>query len=658
MFKIQPNRWAFMSGKNYYLIDNHGAGNCGYFAYAISLMYSLRHANDEAMTGRIFDDILKLKAKDNLYLKKILQDSRHETRIFNREELDNIQTILGPVLRNFAADQAITEFQEKTEASHIFAVANYPMMMTFKEAIADSDITSYRPASRVADFHNAELYRLPDFTDAIRKYFHEHKEDFLEAYNLSISVLEEEERTSVRKIQIFEGLVKYQTIAFFNGTEILKQYRDHLATNRKWASEETLLCMHRAIQNEHRVEDPIHRARDGEPRITWESENPITYGFARDGVRLSDETPEIFLNNQHNAHWTSIIDEDLLADIPEHSRPRDAVFEVRSFSKKAPTSNVIDPEKDTISEETRKQQQQLLEYYAKLKKKTKGPKDNSVSSITKDDSINTKPSPGTNSQESTTGETEKTTTSPIVTDEDIEKEREKLSFLTLKYGERQVSISKEVDSLIKEQKKIAKSLETIDERLKQITMKISQKTIEVEKLVKAMGSEKDLDAKLNEQEDLLSEQLGLELEKEEKQLELIQNKESLMRLLAIDEAEHSMSPSPSATNKSPVEDVHSDNDLSSSSTISEETQSNISGSWMLSVLFSAAKNAALFAVAVLAGVAVGLIVASTVIGVPAAIGLGVATTAVTGATLFSLFNRSGNQEETNTPNHPKNSPVI
>ncbi|WP_367606401.1 hypothetical protein [Legionella sp. W05-934-2] len=618
-----------MGSKNYYFIDNFADGNCGYLAYAISLMYVLRHAKDNAMTSRIIDKLLKVKEVDSNYLKKLIEDTRKEKRAFTQVELNEIQRKLGQPLREFAAEQVILEYQSKQDdSSHIFAVANYPMLMEFKGAIVgDSDIASYAPFPKEHDLSSAELHKLPNFARNILSFYIEHRENFAEQYKRLCNTEKPSDLTKERKIQIFDSLINAKTIAFFNSNNLLEQYRHRLATPKIWASEETMLCMHRAITNERMIGEEGHRE--------FTQENPISFSIARDGVQMSGDVVQILLDNHNNSHWTSLIPSELLADIPEAQRPSKK-FELRTITKIAttgqkktddgfPSVDVNSVDKDTIEK-----QQKLLELYAnqhKAKKGTSQSMDNTSGSKSSGGLINPlkKPAATDNSGSQQTG-----TPSPVSTD-DLEKERKRLFYLALVEGQRECPIEREIHMLLKEQEGIMHSLKETNDTI-----------AEVEQAIQNANSE---EAKQT-LEQWQTKKLTLALEKRELEEKLRANETSIIRLLGVEAAEKYSSEHPEALESNSPQETSVLPIPSSNKAIPETTPPAPTGSFTLQLLFAAAKNIALFLVALLAGVGVGLLVASTGIGIPAAIGLGVTTTAVTGLGLYSLFNRGEKTEAT------------
>ncbi len=597
-----------MSGTTYYFINNKGQGNCMYLAYSISLMYALRHKNDETMTNNLFG-MLELEEDDQQQLKQFLQDSQLERRFFNESELDAIQKILGPRLRAFAANAAILAHRQRHYASAICEVVNYAMLVAFKKAIPDIDINSYQPVSRVADMEDAELYRLPGFQEEVQIFYAKHKETFRNRYNERINDEDPNELSKEKKILIFDSLVL--SLSYHSeliNDDFLERYQSHLATNQEWGSIDSLLTMHLALTNEH-MEGP-------EGARYFERDNDISLRIAHDGLirsdaQISEESVDILLNNHHNIHWTSAIPEDLIPDIDDEIKKNHPTLELSPFSENATTSYEnttfdLNPDNNAIE-----QQRQLLEYYAKQKMVIK----------------------------------------QTATPSELEEERKRLFYLSHMEGKPQIVI----DQLLKDQNQIRLALEATKTELLDLENEINNEGMVTERMIKELDlsfESEELENQLVKQENLSIKQFYLNLEQTEKRLALKSNEESLMRLLAIAEAEKSQASDSSLHGKEIYIDKCKEPPSSTCENsadapihnLNTEDKPTLTASWMLEVLQSFTKNTVLMAIAILAGIGIGLLITSSGLGIPAAVGLGFATSSVVGSGLLSFFNRD-NQEE-------------
>jgi hypothetical protein len=241
-------------------IDNSGAGNCMYYAYSISLMYFLRQKDDKTRTA-VFNK-LKLDDTQKKQLDSILiKDSLAQ---FGRAETKIIENILGPACRHLGADNTEAEFFADPANSSTVTVSVYGIARALKQYlpanIACHVIVPVHPDPKQPfkihpDF-DAEIYRVPGMEkdmDAFskkecgdtEKLFREHQQ--LYRTNPQGSELTDK--------NIIDKIIHDKTVEFFtkNDHSPLKKYIAHLRKDTIWGTEETLLCLHRAIGGERRI---------------------------------------------------------------------------------------------------------------------------------------------------------------------------------------------------------------------------------------------------------------------------------------------------------------------------------------------------------------------------------------------------------------------
>ncbi|QLZ69140.1 hypothetical protein FOLKNPGA_01922 [Legionella sp. PC1000] len=292
-----------------------------------------------------------------------------------------IEPILGPALRQFAANSTLRNFEDNPKGSSLFAATNYAMIYLFKKMLEQNN----HPSAYLLfqsnnfddeDYTEAEIFTVKnvgvDENDEVEKGLDEVEKGLDEVEKGLDEVekgldevekgldevekdLEAEKRPSKKKqphmcdemerfmvenygtiIEVFnawlsgnprpenfdefgtyirlakqhlEEVIGEMTVAFFtqNGSRNLHAYIDHLNTNYRWGTEETLFLMHCSLQHEVRV--PI----DEVGRVEIRYDTPITLKVYHDGQPPEndenvDETPDMILNNSANVHWLSLID--------------------------------------------------------------------------------------------------------------------------------------------------------------------------------------------------------------------------------------------------------------------------------------------------------------------------------------------------------------
>lgn len=305
-------------------VDNSGKGNCMYYAYSISLMYFLRTKRDSNTTEDIFNK-LKLKDDEKINLRKLLATKRHIE--FTHEEITTIiEPILGRTTRNLAAEHTRNEFNTSPESTPVFTNAQYGFEYCFKVLLDanGSDLASLIDHGFTnPDYTEAEIYRVLGMQPAMGSYVEKRLAHVVEELTNLWAVKEHELRESgkplteqlikTQKTRILDKLIARETIAFFlaDNNKHLNEYTNHIQKEFVWGTEEALFVLHRAIQGEHFV-------RNLEGRIEPFYDHEIVLHLHRNGNSPFPQTgnPQIILNNQHNAHWTSKIPDTVFSPKP------------------------------------------------------------------------------------------------------------------------------------------------------------------------------------------------------------------------------------------------------------------------------------------------------------------------------------------------------
>ncbi len=295
-----------------------------YYAYSISLMNFLRlqlRLNDN-IKNNAEDIFIKLGLDDTQ--KKSLHDLliASKNRSFTSKEIKClIEPILGPATRRLGAEHTREEFLKNPTSSPIFASANYGIEYACKKsfinnknaelaALIDNDFNN-------KEFKAAEIYRVAGINslmemfvknerEAVEKEFH----DQWEAKQADL-VDKPQENVIFHQTQLLNEIIRKKTIEFFTieGNANLDLYANHLNTDTVWGTEETLMVLHRALTGEKVVRDP---QTGNVTSLAYDTE--IQLNVFKNGVptNTAPNTPfldkvGIILNNQGNAHWTSLI---------------------------------------------------------------------------------------------------------------------------------------------------------------------------------------------------------------------------------------------------------------------------------------------------------------------------------------------------------------
>ncbi|WP_052117514.1 hypothetical protein [Legionella norrlandica] len=313
-------------------VDNSGKGNCLYYAYSISLMYYLRAKNNIRITEDIFNK-LKLKEKDRISLRKLL--SKEAGEAFSSKEIKTIiEPILGRATRDLAAEHTKAEFKASPQDTPLFSSLQYGLEFGFKRSmeengselsmLIDHDFSNH-------DYIEAEIYKVRDIFHAMETFIISRTSHVIEEFNRQWTNKKQELKElelSEKDIQshqaaILDNLMRQETVEFFlsDNENYLNQYRDHLQSEYVWGSEETLMVLHRAIQGE-RME------RNLKGTIDTSYDNEIVLHLHRNGIAPFQQagSPAMILNNEGNAHWTSIIPESIF--IPKFADKEQNLIEI------------------------------------------------------------------------------------------------------------------------------------------------------------------------------------------------------------------------------------------------------------------------------------------------------------------------------------------
>lgn len=294
-------------------VNNSGLGNCMYYAYGISLMYFLRSKNNSKITETIFNK-LGLEQEHKTLLTNLLNKPPHQE--FTKEEIQCIiEPILGTATRNLAAEHTRNEFKQSPQATSLFTAAKYGLEYQFKRASKANNLVFSKLISH--EFNNknyteAEIYRVEGMEKAMQLYVEAILPEVNELFHAQWTRKEHELNRLNKHLTkndldlILDNILQEKTVEFFlvKNEYYLNQYVNHLKKEFVWGTEETLMVLHRAVQGE-RLE------RNTKGTIDTHYDTPINLQVHKNNREIfnSSTRPEIILNNQANAHWTSKIPE-------------------------------------------------------------------------------------------------------------------------------------------------------------------------------------------------------------------------------------------------------------------------------------------------------------------------------------------------------------
>lgn len=289
-----------------YTVDNRELGDCMYEAYAVSIMYYLRaqpHQTIQNVLGRF-----PLSTKDSQTLQTILLENRKHKEPFEAPIHQKIQDILGPASRSLAAESVKAEFLKNPLASPLYAVAAHQFCIHYAVSSPPPfrDCINDMMPDTNGNFSASELYRIDSIKQDMSDYAHKTQAAFWQELNQASNhfLHEDAQLAAKEKQEQLDNLIQQYTVRFFidNNCENLKAYITHIATPGVWGSEETLLSLHRAVQNEMIVND--------ETRCYIEYETPIQLAIYEHSVnRNNTACADVILNNRGNSHWVSLIPE-------------------------------------------------------------------------------------------------------------------------------------------------------------------------------------------------------------------------------------------------------------------------------------------------------------------------------------------------------------
>lgn len=347
-------------------IDNTGQGNCMYYAYSISLMYYLRKKQHPETAEFVFSQ-LKLNDLEKRRLNALLNDK--SIVLFTTGQIKKIiEPILATAARKIAAEQTQLVSMNDLAASSVYAALCYGMVYLFqKKMLKDKSPEAHLLKSNSFNnptFTEAEIYQSFPITSPMLK---EHitlgydaimealktgwetqaratserltkeGEDTQNKLKKELAELDEgsedpvilEKRISLTakidaevmrhiktpaeiqgdnffKTQYLEKLIYNDTIKFFqnNNYRYLNQYIAHLNTNYVWGNEESLLLLHAHVQGTTKSQ-PV----PGE--FLFIPSHPIEMDIYVNGAHPTGtplQNPDMVLNNEHNRHWTSLVE--------------------------------------------------------------------------------------------------------------------------------------------------------------------------------------------------------------------------------------------------------------------------------------------------------------------------------------------------------------
>lgn len=333
-------------------VDNSSDGNCMYYAYSISLMDFLRHEPPET-ANKVFKN-LELDEQPKLLedLKEILDKKAP----FELEDIKKIENILGPITRKVAADRTALEFEIKPRSSSLFAAAGSYIELQFKTSF---ESPSHGPdeyslgalikdSYNTQDFKTAEIFNVEGIKDRMKKFVSEEiisvKQLFTKEWGgIQGSSLSEKE-SKQKKQNILNKILQDKTSDFFlnNTKQELATYVDHLNTNFRWGTEETLFALNRAVSGEK------FNYVSSTKRFEAEYDVNINLQILIDGKQTFQPNvrPDIIMNNINNCHWTSFLYEPLseirkkfLEEVNFSSALKELFFEAEKYSHKEKNPN-------------------------------------------------------------------------------------------------------------------------------------------------------------------------------------------------------------------------------------------------------------------------------------------------------------------------------
>jgi hypothetical protein len=272
--------------------NNSGKGNCLYYAYAISLMYHFKSLHSDHLSPIEIYKELHLKEEEIAALEAIRAKPGH----FSSSDKKSIESILGPKLRQAAADKLIDEFRISTQNSSLFSAISYEFRKQVKAKLVQqkyyyisSQILVATDPTVVKTYKDAEIYRVPGIKNAISAY----------AELLAKEIISVE--PNGKEIDKF-FVTKVHEFFTKNDEEHLKSYHSRLNKNGVWGTEESLCALHRFITGEYTFYvDKYYVAH----------KRPMSLQIYKNG-KLATLGPthkcgDLILDNHNNVHWVSQI---------------------------------------------------------------------------------------------------------------------------------------------------------------------------------------------------------------------------------------------------------------------------------------------------------------------------------------------------------------
>lgn len=304
------------------LVDNSGQGNCMYYAYGISLMYFLRKKNDRRIADILFDR-LGLSVQEKGKLHALLEKERNKP--FTSSHITQIiEPILAPATRKLAAESSKKNYFDKREGSGLFAAANYGMIHYCKLFLADADprlaqLLGHNTFNNTR-YTEAEIFRVHNVKSEMQTFLSIHGWQVIDEFNRDWPVraqlileekkgtmtLEEIESDNFYKQTFLAEIIGMKTLIFFEEDDCarLNAYSAHINTNSRWGTDEILGLLHHELQGEI-PQDGMYGYVDTKYEIK------INLHIYKNGAATAHATgiPDMVLNNIHNTHWTSLVDD-------------------------------------------------------------------------------------------------------------------------------------------------------------------------------------------------------------------------------------------------------------------------------------------------------------------------------------------------------------
>lgn len=277
------------------ITENKADGNCGFHAYALSLMYYLLQSQQNKQNKQNlyeFKDIFGLSQNNFNRLNAMLTQKR-ESPEFSEPEANLIQLLLSPKLREMASIRTFLEFMQNPKGTEIHAAVNFKLRQLVKEQLEKINPANAQlielATSKASDYETSEVLKVEGFEQRLNA----------RAMQVVETIKQSDDHTKISIDQLFND----QTTEFFthSNNQNLNTYVEHIQTDKQWATEEQLKTLHRAVtgeeinpnDNQYRQERSIALQIYHDKKLVSGQDNANQLGIG--------------LNNQGNNHWNSVI---------------------------------------------------------------------------------------------------------------------------------------------------------------------------------------------------------------------------------------------------------------------------------------------------------------------------------------------------------------